>query len=478
MSKLDQTDLEYVFHPRSVAVVGASNEITKAGNGFLGGLRELGIIGRVYPVNLESDEILGLRAYTSVKDIPRPLDYVICCIPAPSVPQLMEDCVASGVKVVHLFTAGFSEMGEDEGARLEAEILGTARKGGIRIIGPNCMGIYSPVTGLTFYPGLSTQSGPVAFISQSGGNAEDVIRMGPLRGIHFSRVVSYNNASDLNESDFLECCAQDAETKIIGAYIEGVKDGRRFLQVLRDAAKAKPVVMLKGGRTEAGARAAASHTGSLAGTDEVWTGLCKQTGVIRVYSLGELLDVMMTFLLLPLPKGLNTALIGEGGGASVIASDDCASAGLSLPPLPPKIRQELSRFIPKAGTSTRNPVDSVVSLQSPSDFHDTIAVVASYELIDLVIVHIGVDWPLLIPGGREGREHLDETVDTLIRAGRACGKPLAIALVTAGAPENWEVVIQLQRRCVEAGFPVYPSIAGAAHAISRFIHYHEKRAGA
>ncbi len=451
MSKLAQSDLEYVFHPRAVAVVGATNDATKAGYGYLKGLLELGTMDKVYPVNLEGGEILGLRAYTSVKDIPPPLDYVISCIPALAVPQLVEDCAASGVKVVHLFTSGFSETGDEKDARLEAEILRTARKGAVRIIGPNCMGVYSPLAGLTFYPGLSTRSGPVALISQSGGNAEDVIRMGSLRGTHFSRVVSYGNASDINESDLLEWCAQDAKTRIIGAYIEGVKDGRRFLRVLRDAAKAKPVVMLKGGKTEAGTRAVASHTGSLAGTDEVWTGLCQQAGAIRVYSLGEMVDMMMTFLLLLVPRGFNAALVGEGGGASVIASDDCASAGLSLPPLPAKIRQELSRSIPKAGTSTRNPVDLVLSLQSPGGFYDTITLVASYELIDFVIVHIGVDYPLLMPGGRE---HLVEIVDALIRAGRASGKPLAVALLTAGAPQNWEVVVELQRQCVEAGFPV------------------------
>ena len=475
MSKLAQSNLEYAFHPRSVAVVGASNDAMKAGYGYVSGMLELGTMGKVYPVNLDGNEVLGLRAYSSVKDIPSPLDYVISCIPARRVPQLVEDCAASGVKVIHLFTSGFSETGDEEDVKLEAEVLRAARQAGIRIIGPNCMGVYSPVAGLTFYPTLSTRSGPVAFISQSGGHAEDIIRLGSLRGLHYSRVVSYGNASDIDESDILEYCAQDTDTSVIGAYIEGVKDGRRFLQVLKDAAKAKPVVMLKGGRTEAGTKAAVSHTGSLAGADEVWTGLYQQTGVIRVFSLSELVDMMLTFLFLPVPRGFNVAIVGEGGGISVLASDDCASAGLSLPPLPQKIRQELSRSIPRAGTSTRNPVDLVMSLQSPSDFYDTITLVASYELIDLVIIHIAVDYPLIMPGGQE---RMVETVDAVIRAGRACGKPLAVALITAGTSGNWEVVVKLQRQCAEAGFPVYPSIDRAAQAISRFIHYHQKRTGA
>lgn len=466
-------ELEYLFHPRSVAVVGATaGDVSKAGYGYFAGLVEMGVLHRLYPVNLTGEAVLSFKGYKSVREIPEPVDYVIFAIPARIARQVMEDCVARGVRFVHMFTAGMSETGEEEDAQLEAEILDIARRGGIRVLGPNCMGIHSPSAGLTFYPGLPNQGGQVAFISQSGGIAEDTIRNGDMQGVHFSRVISFGNANDINESDLLEYCAQDSESRIIGMYIEGVRDGRRFSRTLREAARRKPVVLLKGGRTEAGRRAAASHTGSLAGSAAVWSSICKQAGAVSVYSLSELLDVIMTFNFLPPLDGLNTALIGEGGGTSVLASDDCVSAGLALPPLPESMRQELRRFIPKAGTSTKNPVDSVISLQTPEDVKNIIKLVAGYEAIDSLIVHIGVDWVLLLPNGRE---QLDKMLSAVMEVGEACGKPLAVVLLTAGASLNWEVASQLRKKCLAAGFPVYPNIARAAHAISKVVQYRQNQ---
>ena len=252
--------------------------------------------GRLYPVNPKVDEILGLKAYPNVRDIPGPVDHVICSIPAPLVPQLIEDCVAKGVKVVHMFTAGFSETGEEEGVRLEAKILQIAKRGGIRLIGPNCMGIYCPSSHISFDEAFPKESGVVGFFSQSGANASELAHMGALRGIHFSKVVSYGNALDLNEVELLEYFIQDPETEIIAAYIEGVKDGQRFVRLLREAAQVKPTIVLKGGRTQSGTGAVASHTGSLAGEDEVFDALCRQMGAIRVYSLEELADVIQAKL--------------------------------------------------------------------------------------------------------------------------------------------------------------------------------------
>src|SRR5262249_49929056 len=198
-----------------------------------------------------------------------------------------DDAAAKGVKVIHFFTAGFSETGDEERGGLERLVLEKARAAGIRIIGPNCMGLDAPESGLSFMPGFPTHAGDTAFISQSGANAGEFVRYAGARGVRFSKVASYGNAADLNECDFLEYAAQDPETRRIFGYIEGVRDGRRFVKVLKEAAGRKPVVILKGGITEAGSRAANSHTGSLAGSIEVFDALCRQAGALRARTMED-----------------------------------------------------------------------------------------------------------------------------------------------------------------------------------------------
>jgi acyl-CoA synthetase (NDP forming) len=281
--------LDDIFHPRSVAIAGVSTQqpgFAGVGVGFLLSLMELGFPA-VYPVNPKYQEIEGLRCYRSVLDIDGPVDHVISSVPARIVPQLVEDCIAKGVRSVHFFTAGFRETGDDEMADLEAQVVGRLTGADIRVFGPNCMGLYVPESKLAFMPGFPVESGPVGFISQSGGNAGEMVYTAAARGIRFSKVVSYGNASDIDESELLSYLATDTQTDVICAYIEGVKDGRRFFQALRQAASAKPAVVLKGGRTSAGSRAVMSHTASLAGSLEVFDSLCRQVNAVRVNSVEE-----------------------------------------------------------------------------------------------------------------------------------------------------------------------------------------------
>jgi len=465
-------DLEFVFYPRSVAVVGATNDPMKFGYGYMKGIIDLGFKGKLYPINPKRDEVLGIKAYPSVRDAPRPVDYVISNIPAPRVPQMTEDCVASGAKVLQLFTAGFSETGEEDGIRLEREMVDIARRGNLRIIGPNCVGVYCPKSGLVFNTTeLIKESGPVAFISQSGGNAFELTNAAALRGIRFSKVVSYGNACDLNETDFLEYLAHDPDTEIITAYIEGVKNGPAFITALREATKRKPVIMLKGGRTDSGTRAVASHTGSLAGATPIWDALCRQMGVIQVDNLDQLADLLLAFLHLPVPKGGNVGVVGVGGGASVQAADDCAAAGLVVPPLPLETRSELKKFTPEAGCSISNPVDSILVF-SPDDFSKTVEIVVNSPEIDLLILHIGLDFSAVQFGGAK---MLEGVVDGVIRAGKGTDKPMAICLRTAGSLPAWEAFLELQEKCLKAGFPVYPTVERAALAVGRFLKYHHSR---
>lgn len=464
-------NLEYIFHPSSVAIVGASPDPANIANlVFLFCLQRFQFPGQIYLVASRGEEISGLKVYRQIRDIPGPVDHVIVSIPAHLIPQLMDDCVSKGVKSAFIYSAGFSESGEGEGIRLEREIVRIAKKGDLRIIGPNGMGIYHPSASLSFGYDFPRESGPVGYLSQSGGNTFHLVRSAAARGVRFSKAISYGNAADLNEADLLEYFASDPETKIVAAYIEGVKEGQRFVRVLKEAAEAKPVIMLKGGCTEVGNRAVASHTGALAGSDAVWDALFKQAGVVRVYDIDEMVDVIVTFLLLSPPQGRRVGMVGIGGGASVQGADECGRAGMLIPPLSQEIVKRLGEIFNAPGISLGNPVDSTVLDVSPHQFGDILSTVASSPDIDLLIAHVGVE---LSPFRYYKPEVLAQKVETIIEAGKAFSKPLAIVLHTASSGQSMQTVAEVQQKHFASGFPIYNSIARAANAISKFLQYHE-----
>ena len=476
---MTKQDLEHIFNPQSVAIVGASTKgiglQQASATVFLQSLLSCGFKGKIYPVNPKRGQISGLEIYASVKDIPEPVDYAICGISALQVPQLIRDCVAKGAKAIHVITSGFSESGTEEGKQLEQEISSLARHNGIRVIGPNCMGVYCPKVGLSFSPDFFTmESGPVAFISQSGGNSFYIVREGFRRGIRFSKVISYGNACDVNESDLLEYLASDSDTEIITAYIEGAKDGKRFHRVLKEAAKAKPVIMLKGGAGEAGARAVASHTGVLAGSEKVWDALLRQIGVVRVNSLEELVDTAVTFTRLPLPPGKMLGLLGISGGATVLATDDCTSAGLLIPRLPTEIQDKLRAYLNKGGigVSLNNPVD--LSDQGWDASYDCAKTMLDYEGIDLLIFQLPLGiFPHFSP---EICSAAISTIEDVIKAHKESNKPMAIVIHSLVSGETYQLALDCEQRCCEAGLPVYHSLTNASKAIARFLDYHEHKA--
>jgi len=462
------SDLEFLFHPQSIAIVGTPSDPTDVqGAGvFLDALISFGYRGDIYPVNPRASEIMGLKTYPDLMSVPKSPDYVICCLPASVTPQLMKNCATRGVKAVSMYTAGFSEE-SDEGRKLQQELVSIARQGGVRLIGPNCMGIYCPSTGLSYNPELSKEAGRVGFLCQSGGNSLALAFMADFRGVRFSKVISYGNAADLNEADFLEYLAQDAETEIIAAYVEGVKEGRRFTKTLTQAAKTKPVIILKGGHTEAGAEAAASHTGALRSSKEIWDAFCKQAGVVQAYSLEEMLDIIETFLYLKPLKGRRVAILGWGGGASVISADDCESAGLSVPTFSSGLRQQLKRFIFGVGSSATNPVDSLV-LTNPWLLSETIRMIGNSKEVDVLLVHM----PLAEARSLYRPEMRKATIETIVEAGKSIDIPIAIAQPHGDTPESSGLFFDLQQRCLEAGFPLYSTTRRAAQAINKFIEYH------
>jgi len=469
--------LDSVFYPTSIAIAGASPG--KSGQWFLESIRTSGFKGSIYAVNPKGIEVSGLLAYTNIKDIPGPVDYVICCIPAPAVPQLVKDCAAKGVKTISIYTSGFSEIGTEEGRQLEKEIARLARAAGIRIIGPNCLGVYSPKVGLTFASDFPRRVGKVALMGQSGGNTSYLLRASSQRGVRFSKAVSYGNACDINETDLLEYFAQDPETEIVAAYIEGVKNGERFHKVLSEMSTVKPVLILKGGYTKAGGEIAASHTGSLAGSAEVWESLMRQTGAISVCSLEEMVDLLVTFTLLPLPKGRNAGVFGAGGGASVLATDELTSAGFTVPRLPPELLKELmGRFGNTVGMIFKNPID--LSMVGYSEgFHDVIKRLMTYkkgEWFDFSLIHAGFGQAAWFTSSAFDTE-TDQFHDFVTRIYKETDKPLALVLQFLITNWDWQKALDLQRGCSDSGMPVYHSMGSAARAINRFLSYHEgKRA--
>jgi len=458
--------LDTAFAPGSIAIAGVG-PIT-AGKCYLESLLDSGFKGSVYPIHPDGGEILGFSVYRNVKDIPNPVDYVISCIPARFTPQLIQDSAEKGVKVVSLFTSGFSETGSQEGQRLEAEIRRLAEAGGVRLIGPNCMGVYSPGAGVSFVSDFPRETGGVAFVCQSGGNTIYFVRLAAERGIRFSKAISYGNACDVDESDLFEYLTQDSDTDIVAAYIEGVKNGDRFCQVLSRLSARKPVVVIKGGRTEAGARTTASHTGSLAGSDAVWTSLLEQAGAIRVDTLQELVDMVVTFRSLSLPAGRKVAMVTGGGGASVLATDACAASGFTMPPIPVNVVEDIKGFVDnQPGLIFTNPVELNMLPE------------ATYRVARSMLNHEGIDF--MLANCVFGQEPwpafdfwFDNFCDTAIKVNAEVSKPVAVA-IQSGLSSTEQHFRALQQRYVDAGLPVYYSMQGACKAIDRFMRYHARR---
>ena len=463
--------LDYAFRPRSVAMVGVSTKATADEKGYLDSMLSYGYDGPLYLVNPKGGEVRGLKVYTSLVDIPGPVDYAILLTRAQRIPQVMEDCVAKGVKVAYVFAAGFSEGDDAEaGRQMEAEIVDIARRGGVRVIGPNAMGIYCPSSGISFLDFYPREAGHIGHIAQSGGNASDLVEPGSHRGLRFSKVVSYGNACDLNECDFLAYLTCDPDTQIIAMYVEGVRDGRRFAKALSQATRAKPVIAFKGGRTEAGARAALSHTSSLAGDDAVWDALCRQMGVIQAYNMEEFIDILVTFSLLRPPRGRNVGLVDIGGGRSVLAADECERAGLRVSRLPPEVSRDLQKILPEAGSSLNNPIDRPYAARGwgGGNLFKTLKLVSACDDIDLVLAHVRLRLGFT-------REWVAEEIDTFVQVHRELGKPLAMALSSGGSIELSLIVHELQQELQRAGIPVYPTVGRAAYAINKLISYREQR---
>ncbi len=464
--------LHVLFHPTAVAVIGVSKNPQNPGNQFLRQLVEFPFRGQVYPVSIDEKEMLGVQCHRTLREIPGPVDHVISCIPYHQVLPLVEDCVAKRVRCLHLYTARMAETQLKERLDLQRKIINMAREGGVRVIGPNCMGLYCPSVGLTFRHSFPKESGDVAFVSQSGGNAADLEYQGVGRGLRFSKIISFGNASDLNESDFLEYLLEDPQTQVIAMYLEGIKEGRRFLDLLRSSQGKKPVILFKAGRTQAGSRAVISHTASMSGEDALWESICRQYRVVRVHSMREMADVLLTFQYLPPSTGKKVLVMGGGGGGSVAAADVCELEGFTVPPLPPEMRQEIRSFAPEVWSMISNPMDGSV-MGSPEVMARSYQLGIQWDGVDLLIGNSSAVWILDHP---EGVEHHGIILQFMIKLSKKAKKPMVI-FVNSGDPTTlWrvEAVLKAQELCRDAGIPVYPNVKRAARALAHFTNYHRR----
>jgi len=470
------TSLDEIFLPRSVAVVGASPVEFYTFSLLMGKLRD-----HFYPVNPNYQEVQGLKCYASVLDIEGQVDYVILAMPARHVLKTVDECIRKGVKCIHAFTSGFSETGLEEGIQMEKE-LAALIKGKVRMIGPNCMGVYCPKSGLSFNPGSTQIEGHIGVISQSGTFAQGFIHSGSSRNVNISKMVSYGNAIDLDCPDFLTYMADDPDTHVIALYVEGVKDGAPVRAALEYAAARKPVIALKGGVTRQGGRVASSHTGALAGSGETWATLFRQTGVVQVDDFEDLLNTVIAMEDSPLPAGNGVSIITYSGGFSVVQSDMCIKAGLEVPQFSPEAVQELRKFVPASGTMIGNPLDAWQLFYKYGDneksLKDVFQIAAAEENVHSIILQFDVIRFMLGMWGLKFEERCKIVTDRILEgclyARDEKGKLVIISMYLDNYTENElerKYSIVFKKRCESEGFPVYPSLSAAIRTVSNIYRY-------
>jgi acyl-CoA synthetase (NDP forming) len=461
------------FPPQSIGVVGVSRESGTTVPGYSGNrifrlLRDVGFEGRVYPINPKAEEIDGVKVYPDVTSVPEQLDLAIITVSAPIVPGVLEACLAAGARNVHICSSGFAETGTPEGRALQDRITEIASRGRMRVIGPNCMGFHVPSAKMKMFDEMEEfDQGPVGFISQSGGHAQTYLFQAPEFGIGFSKMVSYGNALTLDADDFLEYLATDEETRLICAYIEGVKNARRFFELAHAICPEKPIIILKGGLTDAGARAAASHTGSMAGERTIWETLFKQTGAVSVGSLDEMAEATYCFLHLKPLCRMQAAVIAVGGGATVSSGDMCAREGLVVPALSPATIRGLSEFIPLVNQGIANPLDIPGIVFNRDAMSKTFEVLNTDPEIDVILMNI----PARIFSGTRG-DLLGMFVEMVkdFTQNHDDAKPIVVALSEGARLGMTESGVRGLR---QGKIVAFSSLPKACRALRRFAGYHK-----
>lgn len=470
-----------LFEPESVAIVGASKDPKKWGFHLLFNIIKGGYPGRIYPINPREKEILGFKAFPSMTQVPEPVDQVILVVPPRRILDVLEECGRNGAMVGVVITAGFGEVNR-EGKKLEEEMVALARGLGMRLVGPNCQGVVS--TGecplYAHMPPQFPHPGPAGVVSQSGNLATSLIEAGRLAGLGFSRVVSSGNEADLQTIDFMEALAEDPQTEVVLSYLEGIKDGRKFFQAARTISLKKPLLVVKAGQTEAGVKAAFSHTGALSGADDLFNGLCQQAGIIRMETIEEMIDLTTALISQPLPQGRRVGIVTLGGGWGVLSADYCSKAGLIIGDLSKEMVRSLDEILPPWWNRI-NPVDMVAGYRK-GDLIRSIELFLESKNFDGVLL-LGLGWRAVRGGflrtwaltpedamedaGRDWIEEEERIVTDLRNLGRKYGKPILLASDVIQYTPGFKGAI-LNRRVA-----AYPSLPRAVKAYLGLVKRYE-----
>jgi len=474
--------LDALFKPRSVAIIGASTNVAKWGFNFTLHLVHGGYKGKCYPINPTGGELLGLKIYPSILEVPEEVDLAFILIPPEAAVEALRECGKKGVPACVVVTAGFGELGE-RGRALQRSLHETAREAGTAVVGPNCAGITSTEP-MSLYCTMQPNFPPpghIAIFSQSGNIGGSIQRVCEKHDIGVSRFVSTGNESVLKSADYLEYFADDEQTKVVVGYIEGVADGRRFFEAARRLTRQKPLILIKAGRTAVGAKAAESHTGALSGSDGVFEGLCRQCGIIRTTSIEEMFDIATAFVAQPLPRGNRIGIAANGGGWGVLTADACIAAGLDVAPLPDETLEALDKRLPP-WWNRQNPVDLVGGI-SRGAFFKAIETLAKSPALDAVIA-LGFGYGASVasvfkntPGlGETGERIADDMLASDMRGMNFImdiiaehSKPIILASENAyGADRDHNDAILAFRK---KGVIVYPSPNRAARVLAKMHEY-------
>ncbi|MDV3104079.1 acetate--CoA ligase family protein [Thermococcus waiotapuensis] len=447
-------NLDCFFRPKAIAVIGASNDPLKLGYEVFKNLRKYKG-GKVYPVNVKEEEVQGVKAYRNVKDIPDEVDLAIIVVPKNFVKGTVVDCGEKGVKGAVIITAGFGEV-DEEGKKEERELVEIAHSYGMRLIGPNCVGVMNTLNDMNATFIMDAKKGDIAFVSQSGALGAGIVYKTVKEGIGFSKFVSVGNMADLDFAELMEYLAETEEDKAIALYIEGIRDGRKFIEVAKRVTKKKPVIALKAGRSESGAKAASSHTGSLAGSWKIYEAAFKQSGVLIAETIDEMLSMARAFTQ-PLPRGRRVAIMTNAGGPGVLTADQIDRRGLRLAELEEKTIEELRSFLPPMA-AVKNPVDMIASARG-EDYYRTAKALLQDKNVDMLISICVV--PTF--AGMTPTEHAEGVVKAVKEVNN--GKPV-LGLFMAG------YVSEKAKEILEAnGIPSYErpeDVAAGAHALVEF----------
>ncbi len=446
-------ELRKLLHPESVALIGVPRG-SKQGSIFLRAMLDCDFPGKLFLINPWAEKINGLKAYPSVKAVEDSIYMAILLVPNTETPQVLEECAEKGVKIAVLYSAGYSELGTKEGQALEKHILDIARSRGIRLIGPNCMGIYSPKAHLSNFPGLSKNQGKMGLISQSGSLTNALRKLMPRREMFFSMAISTGNEVDLKSTDFLGYFGHDNHTKLIALYLEGIKDGRGFYNVLKETTLRKPVIIWKTGATEMGERAISSHTGSMTGSIEMWKSVFRQCGVTTVVGIEEFIDAVTAFYVFPEGLSSRIGIVSGPGGLAVSAAEACHRVGLQLANLKQETQMALKLLIPVTGTSVKNPVDLGLSASLDINLFGKVAeTVGRDSEVDAIMIIVAIT-----------PEQNRAFPEVLSKPHNVVRKPFVMVSLPGFGVERIG-------RLFQQGIPVFDSVERAANAYAKVLRY-------